>query len=54
MLVRVSDYNAKRLKQLLQDIEVLDNTTINNILRGVKKGFEEALSYDDVSVPQSM
>ncbi|WP_233705691.1 hypothetical protein [Helicobacter felis] len=54
MLVRVSDYNAKRLKQLLQDIEVLDNTTINNILRGVKKVFEEALSYDDVSVPQSM
>ncbi|WP_121021073.1 hypothetical protein [Helicobacter vulpis] len=54
MLVRVSDYNPARLKQLLANIEVLDDKTIQQIVRGVSKVFEEAIDYDDVQVPKSM
>ncbi|MFC3847158.1 hypothetical protein ACFOPX_01230 [Helicobacter baculiformis] len=54
MLVRVSSYNATRLQQLLDDIEVLDTSTIQQIMHGVKKVFEEAIDYDDVQVPKSM
>ncbi|WP_104695469.1 hypothetical protein [Helicobacter salomonis] len=54
MLVRVNDYDSARLQRLLNDIEVLDDKTIQKIMHGVKKVFEEALDYDDVQVPKSL
>ncbi|WP_120943775.1 MULTISPECIES: hypothetical protein [Helicobacter] len=54
MLVRVNSYNPARLQQLLTNIEVLDNKTIQQIMRGVSKVFDQAIDYDDVQVPKSM